>query len=268
MPTAVAAGAVTVFFVSALVDHGEPAQLWPEHWFPLVFALLCTYLALRDRALVAWLILVAGMIIAQLLVAIELNAPETGPIQIATAGLVLVPATLIPRMVKLTTRGLPVALELSRNEATAMKTVSAQTNYLADSTAWVNAQISAALRPALAEVVRRRNAELLELRLRDSIRSPLFDDAAMTRAVWDTRAGGMTVSLLGDRAANEGSETQLQQLHAELIQALDHGLDDAPVDRVTARILPLGRDHYATVVVSGPDQVRRIVVACQTYLPE
>lgn len=44
---------------------------------------------------------------------------------------------------------------------------------LADSTAWVNAQISAALHPEWAESVRRWNVALLELRLHDSIRPPL-----------------------------------------------------------------------------------------------
>lgn len=257
--SAVTALAILVFFLAAILDFSVPAETWPHAWFTRVFILLCTYLALRDRAVTVALTWAACLILAEVLTAFGLNTPATGAAVLAPMSIVLIPAVLIPRMVKLTTRGLPLALELGRNRATATETVATQTSFIEDSAGWVRQLVFAALHPALPQPVRRANGELLELRLRDSIRSPNFDSARVNRAVWDARARGTRVRLLDDGGGHEPGAAA-EELRDTLIRVLEQDRGNAPTQQVTARILPPGRGRYGTVVISAGEQVERIEV--------
>lgn len=246
------AAAVVVFFVAAAID-AEAAEMWPRLWYPWVLILLCTYLTLRDRAGFAWATWAVCLTLAEVLVGLGVVDPAGAAAQIAQASLVLVVGTLLPPLLKLTVRGLPVALELRRSRATTAEQVAARSSFIADSRRWLSGQVSAALDPGLTETTRRANASLLAQRLRDSIRSPHFDEPALNRAIWDARSRGTVVSLLDDGADGSPPETDL---HRELAAVL---LDES-AERVTARILPPGRTARGTIVVHAGGETRRIEI--------
>lgn len=259
--TMTVAAAVLVFLTAALVDDPPPAGHWPAVWYPWVFVLLCTYLAIRDRAAVAWSVWALGLLLVATLAPQGVSAPE-----LVAMSVLLLPATLIPRMVELSTRGLGLAIAAERSRATELKVVAAKRAFLTESTGWVDRQLVAALAPAFDDATRRYNARLLELKLRDSIRSPLFDTTEVNRAVWDARAGGVRVRLLDDRSTSDvsrrrgadGEDPRLGRLHRMLVEALAG--EEGP-DSVTARIFPEGRAVYATVLVSRGEDTRRLLVS-------
>lgn len=243
--TAVTAAASLLFLVAALVDDPLPAAHWPALWYPWVFVLLCTYLAIRDRALVAWSVWAAGVLMVELS-----GTPHFDVLGLIEMSILLLPATLIPRMVDMSTRGLGWAIAADRHRATELEVVTARRAFLADSAGWVAHQVAAALDPGLSGDTRRHNAHLLELKLRDSIRSPLFDTPQINRAVWDARASGARVRLLDDRSTDAadtvgtaGAGDRLGRTQAALAEVL---AGDA--ESVTARIYPAGRAVYAMIV--------------------
>ncbi|QGU04331.1 sensor histidine kinase [Corynebacterium comes] len=247
--TAVTAVTATLFLVAALVDDPPPAAHWPALWYPWVFVLLCTYLAIRDRALVAWSVWAMGLVAVELVGTPHFDVPG-----LVGMSILLLPATLIPRMVDMSTRGLGLAMASARHRATEVELVAARRAFLADSAGWVARQAAAALAPGLSGDARRHNAHLLELKLRDSIRSPLFDTPQINRAVWDARAAGARVRLLDDRSTDAadaidaaGTGDRLARTRAALAEVL---AGDA--ESVTARIYPAGRAVYATIVVTDP----------------
>lgn len=242
--TSVVAVSATVFLLAALLDDPSPANHWPALWYPWVFVLLFTYLAIRDRAVIAWLVWAVG------LMAVELSGtPHFDASDLVRMSMLLLPATLMPRMVAMSTRGLGLVMATARHRATELEVITARRAFLADSTEWVARQVTAALDPGLNDQARRHNAHLLEQKLRDSVRSPLFDTAEVNRAVWDARADGARVRLLDDRSTDTGGDAardeRLAQTRAALVDVLAGDLSS-----VTARIFPAGRSVYATIVVA------------------
>ena len=254
-PTALVAGASLAFLGAALVCDPPPTGHWPGLWWPWVFVLLCTYLAIRDRALVALPVWAAGGVLITVLPTEHFTA-----VDLAVRSVLLIPAALIPRMVDISTRGLGLAMLTERERATEVHMVTTRRAFLLDSTEWLGRQLRAALHPRLPAGIRRHNAHLLESRLRDSIRSPLFDVAPVTRAVWDARARGVQVRLLDDRSASTAVGDKpdlLAQTHADLLEELS-----GSVQQVTARIFPPGRSTYATIIcVDESGETRRRVIS-------
>lgn len=257
--TVIAATAILVFFVAAGSEFSEPARSWPQAWFPWVFVLLCSYLALRDRAGTSLLVWLLGLAAAELPGEMDLAGSAAGAAQIIPMSTVLLVAVLIPRMIRLTTSGLPLALELNRNRTLAAELLATRTRFVADSTVWLRRQVTEALSPDLAAQVRRSNAALLEQRLRDSIRSPGFDTVAVNRAVWDARARGLRVRLLDYRGEHNVDDERLVQVRRELIELLTRQANTDGVT-ITARILPPGRDRWASLVASGGGELQQIDV--------
>ena len=119
-------------------------------------------------------------------------------------------------------------------------------------------------RPTLVSIVERheftdeevRDARLLEAQLRDGIRAPGLDDPAVRAAAWQARRRGVSVLLLddGDGSRAPGGMTRL----ADAVVAV---LADATDGRVTARILPPGRELLATITVDSTQRRERIEVA-------
>lgn len=259
---------IPVFFLAAWLEGVPPADHWPALWYPWVFILLCTYLAIRDRAAVAWGVWALCLGLGALITGLGLNPWAPGTMDLIAASALLLPATLIPRLVTMTTRRLPLAMATERSESTARQVVAIQRAFVDDSADWIAEQVRSALAPGFPEEVRRNNAYLLELKLRDSIRSPLFDTVEINRAVWNARARGVRVRLLDDRTSASGGRPQkptdprLRQVHQQVATALRAD----GVTAVTARILPDGRAAFATVLVENSGQIRRVEIPADPHL--
>lgn len=105
------------------------------------------------------------------------------------------------------------------------------------------------------EVARARR---VEAGLRDGIRGRGLDTSDVREAVWRARGRGVTVLLLDDgmRAGERVHATP--DIPAELESVLVDALDSVDDGRVTARILPPGRDVAATITVDTGTRHQRI----------
>ncbi|MCX7538672.1 hypothetical protein OS123_09010 [Corynebacterium sp. P5875] len=105
---------------------------------------------------------------------------------------------LVPLLIRRATSQFPIATEDALKHDEAELREGTHTGYLGRNCEWVKAMIEFALPDDLPMPERTRNARLLELRLRDSIRSPFLDVPDLTREVWNTRKRGVKVTLLDD----------------------------------------------------------------------
>ncbi|MBM7369290.1 hypothetical protein [Gordonia hydrophobica] len=97
---------------------------------------------------------------------------------------------------------------------------------------------------------------LVEAGLRDRIRAPGLDVAAISTAAWEARARGVRVVLLDDRDAPcwGGETVVLEELRAAAVGALDGAQVGA---QVTVRLVPAGRSLVGTIAIAEDGQVRR-----------
>ncbi|MFM9377487.1 hypothetical protein [Gordonia sp. VNK21] len=103
-------------------------------------------------------------------------------------------------------------------------------------------------------------ARLLEARLRDGIRAPALDSPVLAVMVGEARRRGLTVTLLDDGGLDGLPDTEraraVQAVSVTLIdelERLEHG-------RVTARILPPGREQIAIITVHEQSGTRLVEV--------
>ncbi|WP_336789276.1 hypothetical protein [Gordonia malaquae] len=98
------------------------------------------------------------------------------------------------------------------------------------------------------------HCRLVEAQLRDRIRAPGLDVPAVADAVWTARERNVRVVLLddrGDRAALSGSEDGDGRLDRARAVAVATLLDSSSGDHVTVRLLPEGRQTFATITVAS-----------------
>ena len=86
-----------------------------------------------------------------------------------------------------------------------------------------------------------------EAEVRDSVRARSLRLPAVIVAAREARRRGVEVVLLDDSDPESNSPAELERVGATLAEALDRAVDG----RVTARLLPPGRDTLATVVADG-----------------
>lgn len=99
----------------------------------------------------------------------------------------------------------------------------------------------------------REDAALLEERLRDTLRAPVFaSDDVLRQATTAARRRGTQVILLDDGGLSDDA------LAARVRVALVDELDATAGGTVTARALPAGRATAATIVIEHGDRVRRV----------
>ncbi|WP_298809594.1 hypothetical protein [uncultured Gordonia sp.] len=92
---------------------------------------------------------------------------------------------------------------------------------------------------------------LIQARLRDGIRAPSLDTPELSDAAWAARDRGVRVTLLDDRAGGGQVAPQaLERIHAAAVEVIAGAREP---DEVTVRVLPMGREHLATVVSRSPD---------------
>ncbi|NLG48298.1 hypothetical protein [Gordonia sp. (in: high G+C Gram-positive bacteria)] len=100
-----------------------------------------------------------------------------------------------------------------------------------------------------------RLCRLVEAQLRDRIRAPGFDSPAVAGAAWRARARGARVVVLDDLGiGSRTAKASLDAVSADLIAVLDAAAEG---DEVTARLLPAGRNSFATVSITNRDGFER-----------
>ena len=171
---------------------------WPFFWAPWVALLLCAYLAKRNRPLAGWGAWIGCMVIAQLYVWSGIQTDYISPSNSWAHSLVLLPASILPWMVKRISDGLPLLISEQRAAAATAAVGLARQRFLDSARDWLSTRITMLFIHSFTPEQTSLAAYLLEQRLRDSIRSPLLDRPAITAGTWDARLHGVKVKLLDD----------------------------------------------------------------------
>ncbi|TQF69061.1 hypothetical protein FK531_09780 [Rhodococcus spelaei] len=101
----------------------------------------------------------------------------------------------------------------------------------------------------------REECAVLESRLRDTLRAPVFaSDEAVCAAADSARRRGARVILLDDGGLADTPAETVTRIRAGLVDELDSCSDGT----LTARSLPAGRDALATIVSEHGTRVRRV----------
>ncbi|MFE3289498.1 hypothetical protein [Rhodococcus sp. NPDC059234] len=101
----------------------------------------------------------------------------------------------------------------------------------------------------------REDCAVLESRLRDTLRAPVFaSDETVCTAADSARRRGARVILLDDGGLADASTETVARIRAGLVDELDSCEDGT----LTARALPAGRDVLATIVSEHGTRVRRV----------
>ncbi|MGD7002419.1 hypothetical protein [Corynebacterium halotolerans] len=252
--TVVAVIAIYGFGWTATWEGLPVASDWPHVWYLSVFAVMCSFLAIRNRPVFALVLSVVGLATLWLLA-------RGGPTEeYVTIGrmvvrwmMLVLPAVILTLGYRKLTASLAAGVRAEGERTTDLMVATTQRSYLRNFTAWLNSQLAVVQDDALPARRRQCWAFLLELRIRDAIRSPAFDRAETNRAVWRARERGTTVRLRDDRSDTDGADPAPQPTaDAELHRKLREVLDTAD-GTVTARVLPVGRATYATILLSAED---------------
>lgn len=233
---------------------------WPPVWYTPLFTFMCLLLAIRGRILFAWILILTGLLgvpwLEQDLFIVEYLTYE----RVVGLLTLMIPGSLAPLALGRILKSISCAMLEDSAKETDLVVAATRRSYITDSAAWLERQLGTVLDPALSEPQRIFGASLLELKLRDAIRSPGFDEPESNREIWRARRRGVTVKLSDDRSDEHGMDPDPHPLaHAALHQALQQALKKAEI-RVTARMLPAGRDTYATILQESWDEEGEVKV--------
>ena len=235
--------------------HNMP---WPTHWWFYALHSILPLLAIRRRGGTA--AATFGCVVATVAAARAAGATVDAPtlLNILNIFPTIFAGALVPLLIRRATSQFPIATEDALKHDEAEHREGTHTGYLRRNCEWVKAMIEFALPDDLPTQERARNARLLEMRLRDSIRSPFLDVPDLTREVWNARKRGVKVTLLDDltparifhRRTSDNSERPSEvdetcSLAAEILKSTNGG-------RVTVRLMPGGRELAATILTETP----------------
>ncbi|GAA4680526.1 hypothetical protein [Gordonia humi] len=252
---ATAAGAVT----AAWWAIPDSAGIWVQPGTAVVvFSVIAGLLALRGRAVFAWLTC-TGVLVIAVLWALQRGGTVTAGGQITLRMVMaLLPATLMAVLVR-PMIALTGALEARRAATVRTAAVTAAT---AAERAERLHTFGAEVRPYLMRVVDGdefdavavEQARLLENDLRDAVRGGVWRTPQTRATVASARRRGIVVRLLDD------SPEPVSVDDARVLQdGLRSVLDAVTCGVVTARILPPGRDSFAVLTVVTADGTDRAV---------
>lgn len=242
---------IWLFYGFAIAENSADEQTWPFFWAPWVALLLCAYLAMRNRPLAGWGAWIGCMMIAQLFVWSGIQTDYIAPSNSWTHSLVLLPASILPWMVKRISDGLPLLISERRATAATAAVGLARQRFLDAARDWLSTRITMLFHTSLTPEQSSMAAHLLEQRLRDSIRSPLLDRPAITAGTWDARLRGVNVKLLDDYSLSPTTyrgrdiHPHITEVEDILTSVFDRAVEG---DTVVVRLLPVGRDTAATVL--------------------
>ena len=227
---------ILIACVSALMTIGQfshypqPPQLQRYGWFVSYSVVLAMYLALRLRPGVAWAMWVGFAVItyvAESWLGLDLLVSASSIIACIP---LLIPATIVPLQLNWVVKSLPTLQRVDSNEYLEPDLQ----RYTSEMTKWLHSLLQLVDDPTVAK--------LMELRLRDAIRSPLLDVPELTAAVWRARAAGSRVTLIDDRSPTCADPEE----HSKIIANTTDALAKNP-HTLTLRLLPAGRDRYASL---------------------
>ena len=263
--TTAACVSIWVFYALAIGENTADEDTWPFFWAPWVALLLSAYLAMRNRPLAGWTAWLGCMVIGQFFVWAGFQSDYIDPAVSWTHSLVLIPASILPWMVKRISDGLPLLIAERRTSAATAAVELTRERFLEDARDWLSTRITMLFTDTLTPDETRVAAHLLEQRLRDSIRSPALDRPTISAATWDARLRGVRVKLLDDystaHTTRRGADPhpRITDVEDTLTGVLRHATAG---DTVVARLLPAGRDVSATILHrrqdSGDSQMVRI----------
>lgn len=241
--TVVATVGLALFFVAGLLSQGEKSDHWPFMWSLWAFTLLVGFMILRGRVLVGWLIWLGGVGVFTIMRDSGILMEGTLAFQMLPMTPFLLSATVVPAVTRRATAKIPSLWASYTNQQMASGLAIVRNTLAAQSTQWLSDQLVALNNSHNIA----RDAALLERRLRDSIRSPLFDVPEVTRGTWLARSRGATVRLLDDRRAKDGVEDD----YAALLDTVEDKLEKVEsTGFLTVRVNPPGRKHFASLVFS------------------
>ena len=256
--TCATATGVLIMSVSGLMMGAGHNMPWPAHWWFYALHSILPLLAIRRRGGTATATF--GCVVVVVAAARAAGATVDAPtlLNILNVFPTIFAGALVPLLIRRATSQFPIATEDALKHDEAELREGTHTGYLRRNCEWVKAMIEFALPDDLPTPERTRNARLLEMRLRDSIRSPFLDVPDLTREVWNARKRGVKVTLLDDltparsfhrRAADHPERPpevdEVCSLAATLLKSTDGG-------RVTVRLMPEGRELAATILTETP----------------
>ena len=250
--------AITVA-TNALVLFNLPSSGWPGYadWSFGASAWLLFFLVLRGRIWSAWIGWALMAAVAQVWGATIGESPleALGHVD-RHAGTILI-AVLFRILLAATRRRISILRQARLSQVAAEAASRAEIRERSRQAA----RLGEDARPALVQIAagdyldpeRRGQYRLLEARLRDVLRGGELASRDVSQAVEDARRRGVEVLLLDDR--NEPlSEPDSMRVESVLIGQLVESTEG----RVTARLLPPGREFFASVVGTSTSTRRRI----------
>ena len=264
IPTVVVVLGVITMIVAGVFTGTSVISGWPAGWWAFAVQVPLPLLAIRCRARVALATLFVCTAILRVLEVAGFATPGDATV-ILMFGATIIAGSLVPLLVRRATAGIPVAVEASRMRSVGLSRDTARSSYLGESCRWVGGLVRVILDESRPEADRRRDSRLLELRLRDSIRSPLLDRTALNRAVWFARSRGVRIALLDERSESSprcrgtGGDPPSQATALDMVRSAAAEIIDAAVEgQVTVRLLPEGRTNLATVVSEARGEVHYV----------
>ena len=168
--------------IGQLSHHPQPPELQRYGWFVSYSVVLTMYLALRLRPGMAWAMWAGFAVmtyVAESWLKMDLLASASSIIACIP---LLIPATIVPLQLNWVVKSLPTLQRVDSNEYLEPDLQ----RYTSEMTKWLHSLLQLVDDPTAAK--------LMELRLRDAIRSPLLDVPELTAAVWRARAAGSRVT--------------------------------------------------------------------------
>lgn len=241
------------FYVLAIASKASDIQRWPFNWYIPIALLMCLYLTVRYQPVIgigSWL---GCVIIGEIFGALGWQSPLLQWTTTLPLVFVILPGAILPMLVKQVSSGLPMLIASGRVKTARRAITEVEEEFVNNTRQWLAQRLGFMLRQGLDENAQKSAALLMELRLRDALRSPLFDTPAITTAVWDARIRGAQVRLVDDLSpSTEGpvQDPRLEVLNHKLLNELAN-LQDG--DSLVVRVFPPVRSTFGVLRVERAD---------------
>lgn len=244
--------------------------IWSYLWHISIASLIAALLAIRGRPILAVGIVIIGTICTEIMHRLGWGSNhDIVGIDILVRSVMVVAGVLVSIMVYFLFERAPRSIE-EYNKALFDAGIAQE--YEANRTSnyrWLEGQVgpifSAVAMLEKPTPLMQKRARLMEMKLRDVLRSPRLNNDALHFSVWDARSRGVVVKLLDDRQHspidNDVSDVRRLEIVDDdsavdkLMPEMLRTLDSTESGTITIRLLPPGRRAFASI--SDNDGVRR-----------
>ena len=245
-----AVGVVNALLISWQLERGGHSQ-----WYFGAGTVMLFFMSLRGRIVPAWLWFAATAAI----IAVWGATTDTG---LAEAGILIgrqAPIVLVGTLFAIGLRRTGEAIERLTEQTSLRATAEAIAQATSQERSLRLAALDEVATPLLTRLVdgpairpeERLEFAIAEAELRDSLRARTLNTPTVAAAARDARRRGIGVILLDDSEPGTVAPADLDRAVALTSSTLRTARDG----RVTARLLPAGRDKVATIVVDGTEYV-------------